>query len=124
MSNSADNPKGNPPDSDQTARNRHPTGARNLLKTQAWRLMACKHRTSPVSILRREAGGIAAGIRRGPGLVARDGAFGHDDTHQVTGRNAGAGTNEYHCSGCGRYFNTAEELSAHEPECSDGEGGH
>lgn len=32
--------------------------------------------------------------------------------------NAGPGTNQFRCSGCGRYFNTAEELRAHEFECT------
>ena len=30
---------------------------------------------------------------------------------------ASPGTNQFRCNACGRYFNTADELSAHEPEC-------
>ena len=30
---------------------------------------------------------------------------------------ASPGTNEYRCNACGRYFNTASELSGHEAEC-------
>ena len=53
----------------------------------------------------------------GRGAQAVPGAFGDDESHQVTGRNAGPGTNQFRCSGCGRYFNTHGELSTHEPEC-------
>ena len=45
------------------------------------------------------------------------GAFGGDESHEVTGRNAGPNTNQFRCSGCGRYFNTEQELSHHETEC-------
>jgi hypothetical protein len=30
---------------------------------------------------------------------------------------AGPGTNQLRCNACGRYFNTREELSMHEPKC-------
>jgi hypothetical protein len=30
---------------------------------------------------------------------------------------ASPGTNQFRCNACGRYFNTQQELSAHEPEC-------
>ena len=30
---------------------------------------------------------------------------------------AGPGTNQFRCNACGRYFNTREELGAHEAEC-------
>jgi tRNA(Ile2) C34 agmatinyltransferase TiaS len=30
---------------------------------------------------------------------------------------ASPGTNQFRCNACGRYFNTNEELAAHEPEC-------
>jgi hypothetical protein len=30
---------------------------------------------------------------------------------------AGPGTNQFRCDACGRYFNTADELRVHEPEC-------
>jgi tRNA(Ile2) C34 agmatinyltransferase TiaS len=31
--------------------------------------------------------------------------------------NASEGTNQFRCNACGRYFNTAAELSEHETEC-------
>jgi len=30
---------------------------------------------------------------------------------------ASPGTNQYRCNACGRYFNTEQELSSHEPDC-------
>lgn len=30
---------------------------------------------------------------------------------------ASPGTNQFRCNACGRYFNTQQELSAHEVEC-------
>ena len=30
---------------------------------------------------------------------------------------ASPGTNQFRCNACGRYFNTAEEVSTHEVEC-------
>jgi hypothetical protein len=30
---------------------------------------------------------------------------------------AGPDTNQFRCNACGRYFNTADELGTHEPEC-------
>jgi len=30
---------------------------------------------------------------------------------------AAPGTNQFRCNACGRYFNTQQELSSHEPEC-------
>ena len=118
MSNSTNNPKGNPPDSDQTARNRHPDGGEEPIADASLEidgLQTSNKSGKHSSVEKLAASRPEFGVGRGSLPV--DGAFGHDDTHRVTGRNAGPGTNEYKCSGCGRYFNTAEELSAHEPEC-------
>lgn len=35
---------------------------------------------------------------------------------------AGPNTNEFRCNACGRYFNTAAELRAHEPDCRAAKG--
>ena len=55
----------------------------------------------------------------GRGAVASEGAFGKDDQiHEVSGRLAGPGTNQFRCETCGRWFNTKAELEAHQPECA------
>lgn len=106
------------PDSDETARPKHAyneggpaveeTGTVEGLQTSN---KSGKHSSVEKLAASRPEFGSA------PGAQPVDGAFGGDESHVVTGRNAGPGTSEYRCSGCGRYFNTQGELSAHEGEC-------
>jgi hypothetical protein len=106
------------PDSDETARPKHSyedggadyrdTGSDEGLQTSN---KSGKHSSVEKLAASRPEFGTA------PGARPVDGAFGDDNSHPVTGRAAAPGTNEFRCSGCGRYFNTAEELSDHEGEC-------
>ncbi len=56
----------------------------------------------------------------GRGEVPVDGAFGKDpeDNHYEDERRASAGTNQFRCESCGRYFNSETELSRHASECN------
>jgi hypothetical protein len=106
------------PDSDETARPKHAyeeggleaneTGSDEGLQTSN---KSGKHSSVEKLAASRPEFGTSPGAQPVPG------AFGDDESHAVTGRNAGPGTNQFRCSGCGRYFNTRSELSAHEGEC-------
>lgn len=106
------------PDSDETARPKHAyedggpdveeTGSDENLQTSN---KSGKHSSVEKLAASRPEFGSAPGAQPVPG------AFGDDDSHPVTGRNAGPNTNQFRCNACGRYFNTQRELSAHEPEC-------
>jgi hypothetical protein len=117
--NTPHDPKSNRPDSDQMARNKHAySGAEPIEDASAdigglqTSNKTGKHSaTEKLSASRPEFG-------EGRGAVPVDGAFGKDnDEHQVTGRNAGPGTNEFRCSACGRFFNSQNELAAHQAQC-------
>jgi hypothetical protein len=92
-----------------------------MLQTREWKIQVqtskdCRLPIRPASILRWRSWPhhdprLALGAQPVPG------AFGKDPDHTATGRNAGPGTNDFRCSGCGRYFNTKSELSTHEGEC-------
>jgi hypothetical protein len=106
------------PDSDQTARHKHSyedgepapeeIGSNEGLQTSN---KSGKHSSVEKLAAHRPEFGTAPGARPVPG------AFGDDDSHIVTGRNAGPDTNQLRCNSCGRWFNTQAELSAHEPDC-------
>jgi hypothetical protein len=111
--------KFNAPDSDQSARKSHPP--EEDLDTGEATNATMNPQTSGKTGKHSSAEKLAAsrpefGEGRGAQPVA--GAFGHDtEEPHATGRNAGPGTNQFRCSGCGRYFNTEAELRTHETEC-------
>src|SRR3954452_11533674 len=112
--------KTNPPDSDETARRKHPyAGDEDITDIDA---ASPDLQTSNKSGKHSSAEKLSASrpeFGEGRGAQPVDGAFGHDEEgeHKVTGRLAGPGTNQFHCESCGRYFNTRGELSEHEIEC-------
>ena len=111
--------KTNFPDSDESARAKHPdAGEENVpdANTEIGALQTSnksgKHSTAEKLAASRPEFGT------GRGAVPVDGAFGKDnEIHEIRGRLAGSNTNQFRCETCGRYFNTQEELSEHEPEC-------
>jgi hypothetical protein len=116
--NTPNNPKSNFPDSDETARSQHPyTGDEPIedASTDIEGLQTSNKSGKHSSVEKLAASRPELGSGRGAQPVS--GAFGDDESHQVTGRNAGPNTNQFRCNACGRYFNSEGELSAHEPEC-------
>src|SRR5579884_2993165 len=111
--------KTNYPDSDESARRNHPDAADEAMPdvdTSVPDLQSSNKSGKHSSAEKLAASRPEFGAGRGAQPV--DGAFGHNEgEHQITGRNAGPGTNRYRCETCGRYFNTEGELSAHETEC-------
>jgi hypothetical protein len=112
--------KTNYPDSDQSARKKHPdSGDENVSDADT---SVSDLQTSNKSGKHSSAEKLAASrpeFGAGRGAQPVSGAFGSDEEgeHQITGRNAGPNTNQFRCETCGRYFNTREELSEHETEC-------
>jgi hypothetical protein len=111
-------PKTNAPDSDETARGKHPYAGDEQIEDASADIEGLqtsnktgKHSSVEKLAASRPEFGSSAGAK------AVDGAFGNDPTHEVTGRLAGPETNNFRCSGCGRFFNSQAELSAHEGEC-------
>ena len=116
--NTPNNPKGNLPDSDESARRQHPFTGDELAEDASSDIEGLQ--TSNKSGKHSSVEKLAASrpeFGAGRGAQPVSGAFGDDESHKATGRNAGPNTNQFRCSGCGRYFNTAAELSAHETEC-------
>ena len=115
--------KTNFPDSDESARKKYPDADEDDLSpdvdTQVTDLQTSNKSGKHSSA--EKLAGSRPGYGTGRGAVPVDGAFGSDETddtpHAITGRNAGPGTNQFHCESCGRSFNTQTELSAHETEC-------
>ena len=111
--------KTNFPDSDESARSKHPDASDSNVSDADTSVAGLQ--TSNKSGKRSSAEKLAASrpeFGTGRGAVPVDGAFGNDDQpHEVRGRLAGSDTNQFRCDTCGRYFNTQEELSQHEPEC-------
>ncbi len=110
--------KTNFPDSDETARSNHPysggedfTDAEETIPGLQTSNKSGKHSSAEKLAASRPEFGV------GRGAKPVDGAFGDDEDHEVTGRLAGPGTNQFQCESCGRYFNTEAELSAHAVEC-------
>lgn len=111
--------KTNFPDSDESARPKHPdAGDENVPDADT---SVSGLQTSNKSGKHSTAEKLAAsrpGFGTGRGAVPVDGAFGRDDqVHEITGRLAGPNTNQFRCESCGRFFNTQQELSEHETEC-------
>lgn len=116
--NTPDNPKGNLPDSDETARSQHAYAGAEVMEDVSADIEGLQ--TSNKSGKHSSVEKLAASrpeFGEGRGAQPVPGAFGEDPDHQITGRNARPNTNQFRCSGCGRYFNSASELSSHEPEC-------
>ena len=112
------NDKNNAPDSDRSVRSNHPdSGDENVSDAD---LAIADLQTSNKSGKHSTAEKLAASrpeFGAGRGAQPVSGAFGDDENHPITGRLAGPNTNQFRCSGCGRYFNTEPELSSHELEC-------
>src|SRR3954465_6744372 len=116
--NTPDNPKGNSPDSDETARSQHPYAGAEVMEDASSAIEGLQ--TSNKSGKHSSVEKLAASrpeFGEGRGAQPVDGAFGDDESHPVTGRDASPDTSRFRCSGCGRYFDTAGELSTHEGEC-------
>ncbi len=111
--------KTNYPDSDESARSKHPDSADDAMPDVD--TAAPGMQTSNKSGKHSSAEKLAASrpeFGAGRGAQPVDGAFGADEEGQhPTGRNASPGTNQYQCETCGRFFNTQSELSEHEIEC-------
>jgi hypothetical protein len=111
-------PKTNSPDSDETARGKHayagdediPNASSDIEGLQTSNKTG-KHSSVEKLAASRPEFDASAGAR------PVDGAFGDDPNHPITGREAGPSTNQVRCNACGRYFNSAGELSQHETEC-------
>lgn len=111
-------PKTNSPESDETARAKHshagdepvPDASPNIEGLQASNKTG-KHSSSEKLAASRPEFGSS------PGARPVGGAFGDDPDHEIRGREAGPGTNQYRCNSCGRYFNTEAELTSHEQDC-------
>jgi hypothetical protein len=116
--NTPSNAKGNLPDSDETARRKHSYAGDEQIEDASPDIEGLQ--TSNKSGKHSSVEKLAASrpeFGEGRGAQPVPGAFGEDEEHQVTGRSASPNTSQFRCSGCGRYFDTAGELSAHEPEC-------
>ena len=105
-------PKTNRPDSDETARSKHPfTGDEQMPDASAdieglqTSNKAGKHSSAEKLAASRPEFGAS------PGAKPVDGAFGADSNRPAPE------TNQFRCNACGRYFNTQEELTGHEREC-------
>jgi hypothetical protein len=111
-------PKTNRPDSDETAREKHafagdeqiPDASSGIEGLQTANKAGKHSSVAKLAASRPELGAS-------PGAKPVDGAFRDDSGHPITGRDAAPGTNQFRCNACGRYFNSDEELSTHEPEC-------
>lgn len=117
-SNTPDNPKQNSPNSDETARAKHPYAGDEAVPDASDDIAGLQ--TSNKTGKHSSAEKLAASrpeFGAGRGAQPVSGAFGDDESHEVTGRLAGPGTNEFRCGSCGRYFNTREELAEHEVDC-------
>ena len=111
-------PKTNSPDSDESARGKHPYAGDEQIEDAAESIEGLqtsnktgKHSSVEKLAASRPEFGSAAGAK------PVDGAFGNNPEHNVSGRLASADTNQFRCSACGRFFNSPSELSAHEGEC-------
>jgi hypothetical protein len=111
-------PKTNSPDSDETARGKHPYAGEEQIEDASGDIEGLqtsnktgKHSSVEKLAASRPEFGSSAGAK------PVDGAFGDDPNHPVTGRLAGPETNNFRCAACGRFFNSQSELSAHEGEC-------
>ncbi len=116
--NTPNNPKTNVPDSDESARGKHPDAADEEMEDVSLDIegLQTSNKTGKHSSVEKLAASRPEfGSSSGGQPVS--GAFGHDAAHPVTGRNAPPNTNQFRCSGCGRYFNSPGELGTHEPEC-------
>jgi hypothetical protein len=112
--NGPDQAKNNLPDSDETARGKHPyaddettADASESIEGLQTSNKSGKHSSVEKLAASRPEFGAAAGAK------PVDGAFGDDPSSSAPNPQE----NHFRCSGCGRYFNTSGELAAHAPEC-------
>ena len=110
--------KTNYPDSDESARNKHPDAAADNVPDADTSVpdLQTSSKSGKHSTMEKLAAPRAE-FGTGRGAEPVDGAFGNDPDHAITGRNAGPGTNQFQCATCGRYFNTRQQLEEHQPEC-------
>ncbi len=111
-------PKSNSPDSDETARAKHPYAGAEEVPDASPDIEGLQ--TSNKSGKHSSVEKLAASrpeFGSGSGAKPVDGAFGDDPDHEISGREAGSQTNQFRCSACGRYFNSETDLSAHEQDC-------
>jgi hypothetical protein len=106
--------KSNFPNSDETARGKHPYADEDAIPDASDNVEGLqtsnksgKHSSVEKLAASRPEFGAAAGAK------PVDGAFGDDPGSSAPNREE----NHFRCSGCGRYFNTSGELAAHSPEC-------
>ena len=105
-------PKTNRPDSEETARDKHPfTGDEQMpdASTDIEGLQTSNKAGKHSSAEKLAASRPEFGAR--PGAKPVDGAFGADSNRPAPQ------TNQFRCNACGRYFNTEDELTGHEREC-------
>src|SRR6059058_974617 len=94
-------PKTNSPDSDESARGKHPyAGDEQIADVSAdiEGLQTSNKAGKPSSVEKLAASRPEFGSSAGAKPV--DGAFGNNPEHNVTGRLAGPDTNEFRCSAC------------------------
>lgn len=110
--------KTNLPNSDESARPQHPDATGDPVEDASPDIEGLqtsnksgKHSTVEKLAASRPEFGTGRGAEPVPG------AFGQDESHTVTGREAGPETNQFRCNACGRYFNSGSDLAAHETEC-------
>jgi len=113
------NRKGNFPTSDQTSRSKHADlnddASYEKDDTPLAGLQTSNNSGKHSSVEKLGASRPEYGSGRGAQNVP--GAFGDDPSHLTRGREAAPNTNQFRCSGCGRYLNTAADLSVHELDC-------
>ncbi len=110
--------KTNLPDSDRSVRSNHPdAGDENVsdADTSIPNLQTSNKSGKHSTVEKLAASRPEFGSGRGAQTAA--GGFGDDEEHVKTGRLAAPDSKQFRCNSCGRWFDTAEELSAHEPEC-------
>lgn len=116
--NTPDQPKTNPPDSDQSARKSNASMSDEMVADAVVEStdLQTSHKTGKHSTVEKLA---ASRPNTGPGRGAQPvaGAFGDDPDHEVVGRRASPGTNQFECNTCGRAFTTEQDLQDHAFEC-------
>src|ERR1700712_4014998 len=93
-------PKTNSPDSDETARQKHPYAGDEQIEDASQNIedLQTSNKTGKHSTVEKLAASRPE-FGTSPGAKPVDGAFGKDADHVVTGRKAGPGTNQFRCAG-------------------------
>jgi hypothetical protein len=111
------NPKTNTPDSDQTARTRHADLSDDRDDIALADLQTSNKSGKHSSVEKLAASRPEYGSGRGAQKVP--GAFGNDADGSTPVPETAPDTGQFRCSDCGQQFNTAVDISAHEPECQN-----